>query len=34
MMRTFYKQAQDGCLLGVTVQGNTQLSKNFLPQIP
>jgi hypothetical protein len=29
MMRTFYRQAKEGCVLGVTVIGNTEETQNF-----
>jgi hypothetical protein len=33
MMRTFHAQAAEGCLLGVTVTGDTQAHNSFL-EIP
>ena len=34
MMRTFYRQAKEGCILGVTVIGNTEETHNYFLSIP
>jgi hypothetical protein len=33
MMRTFHKQAKEGCLLGITVTGDTEID-NYLYALP